>query len=265
MIREDERRAFETFQRCHPPLTRNLVCSDGPDPPDFICTDDRGERIGIELAEWVDQAAIATSKRVHRIRNSFRDSVAAVLLSPTNVGRVWIFPRRELPATIASALGTELHQCIDSVDKRWQSLTAGWPVNQGFPFSDFAGYPALTKYVAALDLSPKYSDIPFHISFMPQGGAYSPRSAFQALLRILGKKESMYAALRQSESLAQLNLLLYWWQGELHNAPYRAGDYALNEIAADLRTLIETGGTNFDAVFICDVPRERMAVVWPGA
>jgi hypothetical protein len=264
VIREDERRAFEAFQRCHPPLF-GYVCNDGPDPPDFICTNDRGERIGIELAEWVDQAAIAASKRVYRIRNSFRDAIAAISLSPTNIGRVWIFPRRELPTAIVGALGNELRECIDAVDKQWESLTARWPVYQGFPFSDFAGYPTLAKYVAALDLSPIQSDIPFHVSFMPQGGAYSPRSAFHALLRVLGKKESMYADLREKQCLVQLHLLLYWWQGELHNAPYSAGTYSLNEIAADLRTLIQTGGTNFDAVFICDVPRERMAVVWPGA
>jgi hypothetical protein len=264
MIREDERRAFEAFQRCHPALFRDHTCSEGADPPDFICTNAQGERIGIELAEWVDEAAIKVSKRAHRIRGSFRDAIAAVALRPANIGRVWIFPRRELHSAIAKVLGNELRECIEAADRDWESLTARWPVYQGYPLSDFASYPTLAKYVSALDLAPTQSDIPFHISFLPQGGAYSTRSGFQALLRVLGKKESMYGDLRQKQSLAKLHLVLYWWQGALHNAPYDNGmGYSLNEVAADLQTLIETGGTNFDAVFICDVPREKMVRVWP--
>ena len=261
MIRESERQAFEAFRRSQ----FRSGCSDGADPPDFVCTDEQGRRIGIELAEWVIEAQLAISKRRSRIRESFEDAVRAVNADPANLGMTWLHPGALLPASSAPELTRELETCASHINDTWAAISERWTVGQGYPVRDFREYPTLNKYVRQLDFFPRNVGERFCVTFMNGGGAYSPRAAFAALLRILNKKESKYEGLRERERLDELHLVLYWSQGLAHNTPYDGLDYSLEDVAAELEPIIREGGTIFDAVFISDMPRDEHVRVWPGA
>jgi hypothetical protein len=51
---------------------RKVTSVVGKDPPDILCTDDLGKRIGVELGEWVNADQIEASKRRETIEQSCR-------------------------------------------------------------------------------------------------------------------------------------------------------------------------------------------------
>jgi hypothetical protein len=47
----------------------------GNDPPDILCTDEAGKRIGVELGEWINEKQMSESKRREAMENSYRAAV----------------------------------------------------------------------------------------------------------------------------------------------------------------------------------------------
>jgi hypothetical protein len=65
---------FEAFLRACPSFAGRAIASIewGGDPPDILCLDMAGVRIGIELVQWVNQQQIARSRRQEQLENSYR-------------------------------------------------------------------------------------------------------------------------------------------------------------------------------------------------
>jgi hypothetical protein len=173
---------------------------------------------------------------------------------------------KELPAAELPALRSEIEAYVQEVDENWATISERGSPQQGIPLREFHGFPIMANRLAAIDVFPRQEDRPFILSvFTGGGGAYSPRSAFAALVKILGKKEKKYESLHADEALDELYLVLYWWQGYAHNSPYDAPGYGLPEIARDLEAYIRMADTIFDKIFVFDVNKNESHVVWSAA
>ena len=79
---------------------------------------------------------------------------------------------------------------------------------------------------------------------------------------MLGKKVKKYSGLHATESLNELWLVIYYWQGYLHNTPYDSPGYGLPEIGAELAPLVQADHGLFDRIYLFDVPKRDLVSVW---
>jgi hypothetical protein len=79
MIRLDERTTWNGFLSAEPSFAGEDIAtsSDGPDPPDFICTTASGRTVGVELTKWIENAQITASKKRESFENSYLKIVAS--------------------------------------------------------------------------------------------------------------------------------------------------------------------------------------------
>ena len=238
MLSAAEKTIFQAFVNFCPNFAGARVkCEEGPNPPDYICTDETGRRIGVELGEWLDEQQMKRSKERERLEESY----CSVLRSedqdpPRNIEWVCLYEKsgRRLPATDAALFKTEVYRCVSEID-------ASWPTNpdrdapQGHSLSDFSKYPLLGKYLAGLEFRSRrrldrLKGISW-IGFRPQGGAYSPKDAVESLLRLLEKKANKYAGLHEDHQLSELYLIAYYDQALAYNTPYFGSNFGLAQVA----------------------------------
>jgi hypothetical protein len=252
VIRESEKKAFQAFHNSAPQFARRIVsCKEGTDPPDFICEDQKGIRVGVELAEWVNGTQIAISKHRYDVRQTYGQAIASPPIKPTNIGRVWLHPADKLPSAQVVQFRQDLFDAITGFDSQWQTLADRWSAAQGIPVRDFSNYPLLQKHVLQLDLFSR-TDMPFSVTFLGSGGPYSPKTAYRALLSVLGKKVGMYQGLHAAASLSELYLVIYWWQGYIHNSPYDRQGYGLQDVANELQPIVAANPGQFQRIFLFD-------------
>ena len=62
MMRPDENTAWLGFLGAAPHFAGETITawSDGPDPPDVICSGASGKTIGVELTKWVEHTQVTT-------------------------------------------------------------------------------------------------------------------------------------------------------------------------------------------------------------
>ncbi len=261
MIKPAERRVFEELESLGV-LPVGGRCSDGNDPPDFLCTDSRGRRVGIELAEWVHERQIAASKPRHRIGASLSAATSSLDVPSQNVGRIQLFPTQELQASDIEQFRRELADWIASVEAVWSQFAERDTLTQGVPVRDFQQYPLVRAHLSQIDVFPRTEGRSVGIGIFAGGGPYSTNSAFEALLTVLGKKVKKYSELHATESLNELWLVIYYWQGYLHNTPYDSPGYGLPQIGAELAPLVQTDHGLFDRIYLFDVPKRELVSVW---
>ena len=84
---------FEAFKLAHPNFAaRPLVSIQwGGDPPDVLCLDATGYRIGVEMVQWINERQIAASKPRYRVEASYRLAIRSIEVQPPkNIGMVFI-------------------------------------------------------------------------------------------------------------------------------------------------------------------------------
>src|ERR1700730_6076317 len=85
---------FEAFRLAHPNFAgRPLVSIQwGGDPPDVLCLDAPGNRIGVELVQWVNGRQMAVSKARFKLEDSYNSVIqSSSVQSPANIGLVFIY------------------------------------------------------------------------------------------------------------------------------------------------------------------------------
>jgi hypothetical protein len=272
MISAAEKAIFEAFVKFRPDFAgKKVVCEAGPDPPDYICANEAGARIGVELGEWLNEAQIRESKERERIEDSYCSVVKSEdEASPPNIGWVY-FNQKDLVSLAPSdapTFKTELYQCVKEVDDGWlDNPECDDP--QGYTLRDLGTYPTLAKYLHGLHFrsTERIKSIRgiAWISFRPHGGAYSPDDAVNALLELLNKKINKYANLRRDQKLSELYLVAYYDQGLIHNTPYLGLDLGLDDIAEIAAIKVARNPGPFQKVFLFNSLPQDMAVyqLWP--
>ncbi|MGA8154358.1 MAG: hypothetical protein WB952_25670 [Terriglobales bacterium] len=272
MLSAGEKAIFESFTKFYPNFAGAKVkCEDGPDPPDFICAEESGLRVGVELGEWLNEQQTRESKERERLE----DSYCSVLKSeeeepPRNIGWVYLNskPGLRLGAEDAVAFKAEFYECIKQTD-------TGWPNNperddpQGHTLRDFAEYPVMGKYLDGLHFQSRERINPIKgiawADFRPRGGAYSPKDAVAALLELLRKKTNKYASLHREQDLVELYLVVYYDQGLIHNTPYFGLNFGLDEVAKAASAEVAKNPGPFQKIFLFNSIDQDMAVyqLWP--
>lgn len=237
-LRPKERIIFDAFHRVRPdfagcPINWKL----GANPPDIICTDDEGKRVGIELVEWLSEEQIKAFKTREKVEESFLETIRSQEIPPpSNIGLIWLSTQSAAPLRQADAEGfrKELRSLIERVNSDWEK-NEGSRSPQGYSYQDFSSSPILDQYLGSLRFWPRSQFNTFlgmrWVRFPNHTDAYTPQDAVDALLKVIGKKTSKYRGLHQQESLDELYLLLYYDQGWIYNTPFNAPEFGFREIA----------------------------------
>jgi len=270
MARPAELRIFASFIRGLADFAgRPVSCGNGADPPDFLCTDNEGRRIGIELGEWLNQQQMAAN----RAREEEEDSFIAVIESqneepPGHVGFVQLQRKesaRLLPRDEAS-FRAELFECIRHVDARWPE-NPEWHEPMGYRCSDLSRYPTIEKHMSSVDFWPRTRVDSFWglawIAFPSRGGAYTPKDAVDALLVLLEKKTAKYQNLHEAQNLDELYLVAYYDQGLIYNTPYFASGFDFGDSCRLARAKIAQNPGVFQKVFLFEATASNVVHLWP--
>lgn len=264
---------FEVFWRSAPNFAGRTLKSVtwGGDPPDVLCMDDQGNRVGVELVQWLNEAQTAASKKQFSLEKSYNDVIqSASVEPPANIGFVFLYARLPLAAKDSGAFRKELYDCVEHVAAKYPE----WEDPQGYLFNDFGHYPCLSQHLDGLDF---YSDerrshaqlgIDW-IGFRSHGGAYTTDWMRDALLENIERKIAKYAKPHnklklEQQRLSEFYLLAYYDEAVLHNTPYDAPGFGFREIVAIAANKLAVTPHPFDKVFICS-PLEQPSVqrVWP--
>lgn len=272
MLRPEEKITFGNFRATYPEFAgRDVACQDGPDPPDFICVDSEGWRVGVELGEWLNPGQMAANVEREQQEDSFLDVLGSENEEPPkNIGLVWLGTRAgvALDKADAETFSREMYACIGDLDHRWPK-NPEWHWPQGYVHTDFSKYSCLAKYIQTLHLRSRehYPTIRGSqwICFPARGGAYSPRDAVDVLLDLLRKKTAMYARLHQQERLDELYLVAYYDRALIYNTPYFAPGVTLVDVARLAAAEVARCPGPFQKVFLFNaLPQDRQVIqLWP--
>lgn len=272
MLRTEERLVFRAFHGSCPNFAdRPVSWQDGADPPDVLCVDSSGQRIGVELGEWLNEDQIRSNKRLERWQDSYLRAIRSQDAEPPqNVGFVWVGPKADvhLPVADASTFRQELLTYIRQVDRDWQNQF-GWRSPQGIIIKSFDGFTTLSRYLNYLHLFSKAQIKPFPgmrwIDFPNRGGAYSPKDAVDALLNLLLEKTSKYGDLHAKCGLDELYLVAYYNKALFYNSPYIAPGFDLPDVARIAAGEVEKNPGAFQKIFLFNATEPGLEVfrLWP--
>ena len=274
-LRTKEELIFDAFNRAQPDFAGRPVDWElGADPPDILCIDDEGKRVGVELVEWLNEEQMKSSKIRERMEDSFMEVIRSKEIPPpSNIGLVWLSTKSLTPLRQADAedFRKELLSLIERVDSDWgKNEDCNSP--QGYFHRDFSGYPYLDRYLGSLRFWPRSR---FNTSlgvrwvrFPNPTYAYTPQDAIDALREQLNKKTSKasYLDLHQRQNLDELYLLLYYDQGWIYNTPFNAPGFGFREIAEIAAQAAANNHGVFQKIFLFNsLYGDQEAVqLWPG-
>ena len=269
---------FEAFKLAYPNFAcRPVVSAEwGGDPPDFLCLDALGNRIGVELVQWVNECQMAASKARFKLEDSYRLAIrSSTVQPPANIGLVFIYANDNtiLAPQDAGAFRKELYDFVARIDANWLK-NPEWDDPQGYPFTDFSGYLTLAKHIDGLDFYARGRRFNPQLgadwlTFRARGGAYTPDWMRDALLNNIKRKIEKYSKPHnklnlQQQHLAEFHLLAYYDEAVLHNTPYDAPGFGFREIAAIVAQELAANPHPFDKVFLYSPIEKPPAIqVWP--
>jgi hypothetical protein len=271
MLRNEERLVFQAFVDACPNFAGTpATWSEGNDPPDVLCVDTNGKRIGVELGEWLNEEQIARNKRLERQQNSFLHGIRSEEEdAPRNFGRVWLslMSGLELSPTDAPQFRQELLTLLRWADDEWPNQRM-WHSPQGAFLRDFRDFPFLSHYLQSVRLHPRAGTVlrgNRWIQFPNRGGPYTPKDAVDALLELLEKKTAKYADLHAREELEELYLIAYYNKALFYNSPYLAPGFGLDEVAQIASAELAKKSSAFQKVFLFNAVRPGLEVyqLWP--
>jgi hypothetical protein len=267
-MRENERQIFEEFLKARPDFAGGpFTWEPGNDPPDVLCS--LGTlRVGVELAEWVDEWQIKNGKAEERERDSFEPAIRVKERAPLqNIGEIMMVVKAPLPKPEVARFREQFLAFLAKLDADWLNLEDS-DDPQGLDIETFAGFPLLERYVAGLECYPasvrparsgtQWVDLP------GSAAAFDPAEAVESLMSIFRKKIAKYGGLRAGQRLDQLYLLLFYNQAWSYNTPFEGEDYGFANVAQELRTAAASEHGEFDKIFLFDpVATSSVEQVWP--
>ena len=271
-MKKNERAIFESFYRNKPDFAGRLIeWEEGTDPPDVICLDKEGKRLGVELAEWLNEEQMKASKLRERIEESFLKVIQSQnVVPPSKIGMIWLNtkPNTQLKESDAENFCNEIYAFIEKVNSD-SSNNKDFDSPQGFSVQDFSGYSFLDRYLEDLHFFSRVYfaetslGIPW-IRFQESAGPYTPPDAVNALLKILDKKISKYQNLHQEQNLDELYLLIFYDQGLLHNTPFIAPGFGFQQIVEIANREANINPGFFQKIFLFNsiYPNQEVAELW---
>ena len=263
-MRRNERAAFEMFATIRPNFAeRPITWAPGADPPDVLCRAGAA-RIGVELAEWLDEWQIAQAKRDEQEADSYQPILLrARAHEPKHLREVWMVPAMRLDQSLADRFEQEFFAFIREIDIDWPNREDN-DDPQGVDVEDFAGYPTVGKYLTGLECYATERACPSRdwLNMYGNGAGYDPQDAVDALIVVFRNKCEKYSDLHANQQLDELYLLLYYDQAWQYNTPYEAPGWSFCKIAGILADIAKSEHGAFDKIFLFDSVNRRVAAIW---
>jgi len=265
-----EHQVFQTFYEIEPNFLGRPIrdwCK-GANPPDVLCHDPSGKRIGVELTEWLKGSQMAREKA----QQSLWDSYSRIIRSdceipPRNIEHVRIGLKSDaLPVeSEQDEFRRELLNCIRHQDATWPGTRS----LQNYEQFKFQNHVILAKYVAWIRYWPcRPSERGLGIEwvrFPTRGRFYATQDMYDQLITIIRKKTRKYSNLHRQQSLDELYLIVFYSKGFLWNPPYSGPSWGFREIAEAAGQFVSQNPGPFQKVFLFSpVERnEKVLQVWP--
>src|SRR5690242_1909614 len=200
---------FQAFRVALPNFAGPLASIEwGADPPDVLSVGASGDRIGVELVQWINQRQIADSKKRYKLEDSYTLVIQSESVeAPPNIGMIFIYVKIPLAPNNAAVFRKELYEFIAAVEAKYPE----WDDPQGYMFTDFSAYPCLAAHLEGLDVYSTRGRSRFPLGvrwivFRNHGGAYTPDWMRDALLGNIKRKIDKYAKPHNKQKLEQQRL-----------------------------------------------------------
>jgi hypothetical protein len=269
-VETTERQVFQAFYELEPNFAGRPIkdWTKGANPPDILCHDLEGKRIGVELTEWLKGSQMATEMA----QRSLYDSYSGIIRSdcetpPRNVEHITVGLRTDVlpPEAEQGEFRRELFECIRQKDGTWPSSRS----LQDHEQLEFPNHPILAKYVAGMKYWPcrpseRVAGIEW-VRFPARGRFYTPREMFDELMARFGKKTGKYPTLRRDQSLDHLYLVVFYSKGLLWNPPYSGAGWGFRDIVSAAGQLVSESPGPFQKIFLFSPAEsgQKVLQVWP--
>lgn len=240
----------------------------GANPPDILCHDLLGKRIGVELTEWLKGSQMASEKAQQELYDSYSRIIRSDSeIPPRNIEHVTLRLKRDVlpPQSEQDEFRRELFDCIHDKDATWPGTRS----LQDHEQLKFPNHPILTKYLAGIRYWPCRAlkrDLGVEwVRFPARGRFYSPQEMFDELVARFGKKTGKYPTLHQQQHLGELYLVVFYSKGLLWNPPYAGPGWSFRDIARAAGQLLSQNPGPFQKVFLFSPVEKDQKVlqVWP--
>jgi len=275
MLRSDEKRAWTGFLTSSPLFADEAIAnwSDGPDPPDVLCSGVSGKAIGVELTKWVEHNQVTAGAGRERLEKSYLKIIASEKESrPNHIRQVLLYDkslridqadriefRNQLYRFIAAENAKplpEFHPHLQITADFWKKFRS-WD-EQGAFVNDFSAYPMLEKYLEKLLIHPRSNNDPplvdvEWIEFELPGGSYTAQWMMQAVIDRVYQKVNKYqdADIRSQHALHEFDLLCFYCdEAMLHNTPIHSVGFGFPQLAEQVRQNLKTAPKVFDRIFL---------------
>ena len=214
MLRSDEQTAWTGFLAVAPLFADEAIASwsDGPDPPDVLCSSASGKAIGVELTKWVEHSQVTAGAGRERLEKSYLKIIASEKEPrPSHIRQVLLYNKslrikqadkaefrnqlyRFITAENAKPL-PEFHPHLQITADFWKKYRS-WD-EQGAFVNDFSAYPMLEKYLEKVWINPRSNndlslvDVEW-IEFELPCGAYTEQWMMQAVVDRVNDKINKY-------------------------------------------------------------------------
>jgi len=267
-----EKHVFKLFLRARPDFAGPTIVKwgKGANPPDILCLDRCGRRIGVELGEWLNEDEVRETKKREKVENSFLMSIRSEQVPPHgNIGMVWLElePSTLLSQGDAEQFRKEIYALVKEVEVHWYEREERQDP-QSYVHADLSAYPCLSRYLKHVQFVPR-SRIHTHsgdawIGFEDmRGGAFVPWSAVNSLLEFLRKKSKKYESLRADQRLDELILVAFYDQAVLYNTPYHPLN--LSDVANLAARAVAQNPGRFQRIYLFKAtePTLESFQIWP--
>jgi hypothetical protein len=265
-----ECQVFQAFYEIEPNFAGRLMkeWAKGADPPDIVCVDLTGNRIGVELTEWVNGNLMASEKARQELQDSFSRIVCSDRETPPqNIENITVGLKTDAipPASEQEEFRRELFNCVRNKD-------AAWPPGRSLQSHlqlDFAEYPILRKYITWIEYWPcrrlQRSKGSVWVRLPARGRFYTPQEMLDTLIANIAKKIGKYSTLHQQQKLDELYLIVFYSKGLLWNPPYSALGWGFRDIANAVSDMLSQNPGPFQKVFLFSPVEKDQKVlqVWP--
>lgn len=246
--KEREKVIFDAFTRTEPNFVgEKVTCNQyDNDPPDFICENKKGWRLGIELVEWLNEHQTRRSREFDNLEKQISKVISSSILQDyIKYHDISIFPKEDIHPIQRD------HQKFikEFIDILINEATSKQSSEEEIYLNNFDQYSTLGKFVNHIRI--EKTKLSLGCEFV-RGGAYSPEDAVAALLRQIEKKinKKNYVTLKNDLKLNELYLIIYYWRALIWNSPYKGANYDINDIVAYVKNILSKKYTFFDKIFL---------------
>lgn len=198
--------------------------------PDFICTTDQGEKIGIELTEWLHEGQMRMSQEKLREEERFLSILGTEReAKPESIGFVslWFKDGAKFPGPVQKKNGFrhEFYDLLKNEDGKIREGKEFFDPGGFYPVNDLSPYTILSEFLHSVvmwDRSFQSPRGPRWVKSTEAAGAYTPQDSLTALTENIRKKtqKTIYRKLVRDGIVSEIILLAYYEQARWNNTPY---------------------------------------------